>query len=459
MIERARQTVIPAYVGLCLVLGGSSAAGILANLLLQLLAIPIICWAILTQAVEPPTRPERQLLILCGLTILTVLLQLIPLPPEIWTALPGRDQISEGYVSLGQPLPWIPVSLMPYATIHSGLSLLPPLAVVLGMIRLRAFDATWLFWVVGGVAAGSVFLGTWQMFGGENSGLYPYGDSSYGAPTGFFANTNHLATLLVVSIPMVAALYARARDRQKKLRSSAGRLVLTLSVLFVTGVGLFVNWSFAGLALAVPVAAASLAFFSRRVAARRRMILAAALFLLIPLTFIIFLSPVSNSADVTSLSTSSSERMTFVRLTLKSTKDFFPWGSGGGTFEDIYPLYEDPAAVDLTYVNNAHNDYLQLILEYGAGGAILLGLFFIGWFQGARRSFYLHPPATFAYAATVASGAILAHSLVDYPLRTAAVSVLLAACCSIMASHRSIILESGSSSDSGSKPNGKLSPS
>jgi hypothetical protein len=42
----------------------------------------------------------------------------------------------------------------------------------------------------------------------------------------------------------------------------------------------------------------------------------------------------------------------------------------------------------------------------------------------------------FARAATVASAAILAHSLVDYPLRTAAIGAVFAMCCALMAEPR-----------------------
>jgi hypothetical protein len=42
----------------------------------------------------------------------------------------------------------------------------------------------------------------------------------------------------------------------------------------------------------------------------------------------------------------------------------------------------------------------------------------------------------FAKAATIAIGAILAHSIVDYPLRTAAISTVFAICCALIAGPR-----------------------
>jgi O-antigen ligase len=118
-------------------------------------------------------------------------------------------------------------------------------------------------------------------------------------------------------------------------------------------------------------------------------------------------------------------------------------GSGGGTFEDIYARYENPARVDSFYVNHAHNDFLEILLEYGVVGALLLLLFLLWWVRNAHWLSAGRKPDYFAFAATLASAAILAHSLVDYPLRTAAISVLLAACCSLMA--RSPAPEAGNS--------------
>ena len=74
----------------------------------------------------------RQLLVLTALMLLVPLIQLVPLPPSIWTALPGRAPVADGFRLLGQPLPWLPMSLAPARTVASLLWLLPALAVLLG---------------------------------------------------------------------------------------------------------------------------------------------------------------------------------------------------------------------------------------------------------------------------------------------------------------------------------------
>ena len=59
------------------------------------------------------------------------LIQLIPLPPWLWTALPNRQPSAETFDILGQAVPWMPISVSPKATWLSALSLLPPLAIFL----------------------------------------------------------------------------------------------------------------------------------------------------------------------------------------------------------------------------------------------------------------------------------------------------------------------------------------
>ena len=71
MVSRLREGVAPAYLFLCLILGGS-AQGIWANMILQLLGIALLAWAALAPAEEPLLPPARQLLILALLAVALV---------------------------------------------------------------------------------------------------------------------------------------------------------------------------------------------------------------------------------------------------------------------------------------------------------------------------------------------------------------------------------------------------
>ena len=114
-----------------------------------------------------------------------------------------------------------------------------------------------------------------------------------------------------------------------------------------------------------------------------------------------------------------------------------PLGSGIGSFPAIYRGYEDPVSIVSTWVNHAHSDIVEIVLETGILGILLMLAFFIWW---GRRAYVVwvkdERPDHFARAAAIASAAIIAHSFVDYPLRTAAISALFAVCLALMAQPR-----------------------
>ena len=169
MTHYLRLGLVPVYLVLCLVLGGASLAGYWSNMVLQLIAIPMIVWALAGRRSSPLPRSGRQLLALLVLLILLGLIQLVPLPPSLWTALPGREPVAEGFRMLGQPLPWMPISLAPYATQASLLWLLPAIAILLGILNLGGFKPAWLAWSLASATAVSVLIGALQLVGGDQS--------------------------------------------------------------------------------------------------------------------------------------------------------------------------------------------------------------------------------------------------------------------------------------------------
>lgn len=422
--------VAGAYLALCVLLGGSSIdhAG---NLVLQLLAIAILFWALAARRTIEIPSAGRELLALVLLLLLLLAIQIVPLPPSLWSQLPGREQVAEAYSLLQQRQPWLPISLAPFQTVVSSIWLLPPLAILISFLRLGVYPSKWIAWVLVGVSTASVLLGTAQIIGG--SAWYPYEITNDGAMTGFFANSNHFATLLLVTTPFVAALYAKARGRGAGRQNQAGAAIMfAASALFIL-VGIVVTNSLAGLALMVPVAAASLMMirFKRRQVPGWCWLLLAAAGTASAAT--VLAAPFGNDLMQAKADAQPITRSAAWPRTLQAAADFAPMGSGIGTFVAVYPRYEDPGMVDQTYMNHAHNDYLELALETGLPGLALLGAFLWWW---GRRAFALWTSSgdgdLYARAASIASAAILIHSSVDYPVRMTAISVLLALCCGMM---------------------------
>ena len=112
MNQLAAKWIVPFYVFLCLVVGGSN-RGIWGSAVLQVGAALLIGFAAVFAKPRDLPRSARLLLILVIASLLLAVLQLAPLSPEIWTQLPGRAPIREGYEALEASLPWLPLSLTP----------------------------------------------------------------------------------------------------------------------------------------------------------------------------------------------------------------------------------------------------------------------------------------------------------------------------------------------------------
>ncbi|HEY0117094.1 MAG TPA: O-antigen ligase family protein [Allosphingosinicella sp.] len=432
-----RNVVGPLLLALCILFGGASAEGDAPALILQLGAIMILFWALLVrpQTLQPSAR-RLQWFMLAMLAVLLV--QLVPLPPGIWQALPGRERIAQGYQVLGLPLPWLPLSLASHETTLRLLWILPPLALCLAIVRLGAYRASAIAWVIVGMAGLSTLIGALQVAGGLDSGWYLYRVTNRGTAVGLFANRNHMATLLLCAIPFLAALAVRSRGSARSYKKSAGTMVLlgTLGLLMLFG--LAINTSLAGLGLAVPVTGASLLLLWTR---QRRVPIwapiAGALLTAVAVAAV-FLAPLGNNLTSQGAADESQSRYHSIGITVEAGNDYFPVGSGVGTFVDIYRLYEEAGRVDPVYMNHAHSDFAEIYLETGVPGLLVLIAFLIWWggraIQVWRAGERSNP---FTRAATIATGAIIAHSLVDYPLRTTAIAAIFAVGLALMTEARS----------------------
>jgi O-antigen ligase len=135
-------------------------------------------------------------------------------------------------------------------------------------------------------------------------------------------------------------------------------------------------------------------------------------------------------------STSFQSRQQILETTGRASADFMPWGSGLGSFLKVYRLYENPETVTSEYVVHAHNDYAELSLELGVAGIALILLFLAWWARAVWKVWRNGEGGPFAAAASIGSAAILVHSLVDFPLRTAAVSVCFAMFVALLADRK-----------------------
>jgi O-antigen ligase len=436
MPSRARAFVAPAYLFACLIFGGS-AQGIWQNTLLQLAGVAIIAWAALDSSEQPIAPPATQLLLIAILAIAVAGLQMIPLPAAIWTHLGPRQAIANGFRVLGMQLPSEPLSLTPAAGLNSLLGIIPPLALVSAMVRLRAYRPQWLaIALVAGTLAG-IALGALQVASSasELSEWYLYGETNEGRAVGFFANADHMATLLVVTIPFLAAIVASARYASTQRYS--GILAVVAGFAIVVVVGLALNGSIAGYGLALPVIAASSLILLPPNSRLRLWVIGLAALLVLGSVAALETTSIGSGKLGEHAATAAQSRTEILGTTSRAIRDFMPMGSGLGSFPRVYPLYEPGAEVTSEYVVHAHNDYAEVALELGLAGIVLMLLFLAWWFGALWRAWGIAQTSPFARAAAIASAAILVHSLVDFPLRTAAISSCFGMCLALLADSRS----------------------
>ena len=424
MSRRSKSAVVAAYLLLCLLLGGSAQYP-WTTLALQVGGIALVAWAALAPRIDEEHESRAgpvYLLLLC--TIAWILLQLVPLPPGLWTGIPDRTRLADGYAILGYSQPALAVSEDPNASLMALFAALPAIGAFVATDRIRAAPRAIAVAILAGMVAG-VFLSAAQLAGGGRNWAHLYSVTNRGA-VGFFANHNHMATLLLVSIPVGAALFSSIRPSRGG--SSAARYAIGASLLVLVLIGIALNGSRAAFQLCVPVVLGSSALVpvGNRL---KRLVLPVSAVALVGAAVLLASNPISEDDP----STPPELRTTIWANTQQGIADSFPAGTGLGTFEQVYRHYENPADVTTRYVNHAHNDYLETVVELGAPGLVLLVLFLAWWALAAARIWRSPSSSGFARAATIATAAMLAHSAVDFPLRTAAMASVFAALVALMA--------------------------
>ena len=121
-------------------------------------------------------------------------------------------------------------------------------------------------------------------------------------------------------------------------------------------------------------------------------------------------------------------------VTYHAIVTFGTFGSGFGSFQQVFHLFEDPARVSTHYANHAHNDLLEFTLEGGVPGLVLL-VAFLAWFCVRLWHIWVRDRRRdpIGQGAAIAALIVLLHSLVDYPLRTGAIATVFALCLGLMA--------------------------
>lgn len=385
-------------------------------------------WVVIVAALLGGSRPVlagvRPVLILLLATIALPLVQLIPLPPMSWQALPGRSIL----LIPGEPAGWRPWTMTPGATRNALASLVVPAAMLLVLSQANDRVYRWLPAMLISMIGMATLLGLLQFSGaGFNSPLL---NDTPGAVSSIFANRNHFALFLAIGC-LTTPVWALADRKALRWRGPlAGGLVI-LFVLTILATG-----SRSGMLLGALSLVLALTLVGRQLRRRLRGAPSWVLPALIGVAVLVIggvvaLSFAADRADAITrlIALEDSEDMrTRARPTvLAMIALYMPFGSGFGGFDPVFRIHEPFSLLKLTYFNQAHNDFLGVALDGGLAGMALLTAGILWWLFATVRVW--RAPADEAVAVGRLGSSIvllvLVASLTDYPARTPTIMAIL----------------------------------
>ncbi len=249
--------------------------------------------------------------------------------------------------------------------------------------------------------------------------------------SGTFVNKNHFASLLAMLFPIaVFALFDTAmRVRRDASDHKPLRLALWVSVSGLLAAGIILSMSRAAYAATLVVlcltAAAHVASTRRRASHRRRLMIigavgaVAGIALLISSDFLV--RAVGDPAAVQSLSA----RAKMTEAGWRGALALFPLGSGLGSFGAVFPHFQ-PVQLQ-GFVEHAHNEYVQILFELGAGGLLFLSAAALATWSLARRAWRSLDTLGRGHAALLGALALALHAWLDFPTRIPGVAFVFTA--------------------------------
>lgn len=400
-------------------LGGASRPDVPAQALVRAMAWAMLAIAIFKGLVSVP-RMWPFPLTLVAVMGLILCVQLLPLPPSMWTALPGRAVLEGAASAMGANQPWRPLSMSPPATVNALSALIIPFVVLVLAARLnRPLQWRMVTLMLLAVVASAV-LGVVELAGTNFD--YPLINDVAGLMSANFANRNHFALFLALGCVLLPAWLLRRDPSWPMLCAGAGTLALLILAVLSSG-------SRAGTALALLATSIGLLLVKDElVGMSRRMprgagiaIVAGLVVMLAGSVWLSFSLGRAVALDrAFAMEAGEDLRTQALPVVLAMIARYFPAGTGYGTFDPVYRISEPDALLNPLYFNHAHNDWLEAILDGGILGLALV-LVAVVWLGIRSGRVWLGKAPEGDRLARLGSAVLLLiclASLADYPART-----------------------------------------
>lgn len=375
-------------------------------------------------------------IVLLSLFLLLVLFQMIPLPLKVLQFLSPKAYALQQRVNL------VPLSLndsrfLTFLPSPSSLSLVPFATQIefFKWLTLSGLFFFLLYWRVSDqkafhsflpvmmfVGVGESLYGIFEFFSGHKYILHLPLEDIVGSVTGTFINRNAFAGYLLMVIPLsVGFLISRKADQEGSwmewrhhLASLDGKSFLIGFSIIVMILGLFFSGSRMGI-ISLLVSFTLIIFLFRNPSREKRFSKSSILILGLA---ILWASWIGLDAVISRFFTFTEDlkmRGEIWKDTFQVAKDFPVFGSGLGTFTQVFPLYRSFPIRGL--VTHSENDFLQLLSEVGLlGMGFLVTLFFLLLLKaifGIRTLSNQEPGRPMALGGLVGILALMFHSLME----------------------------------------------
>lgn len=375
----------------------------------------------------------KMLAALLAAAVLLPLLQLIPIPEYVWASVPGRDALAQ-IADVGDSSEnWRPLSISPGATTNALGSLVVPVAVFLTLPYNDEQRSERIMMMLLGAVLFAALIAVFQFSGAPFDS--PFLNDSIGVVSGNFANRNHFA--LFASIGCILTPVWTFREQRIvpwKILVGVGLLIFLSLVILASGsragillapVGIF-----CGAMGALLVQGNPLGRLNRRTILFGG-ILAAVFFAAAIWMAITFDRAVSFDRFM-NLDNGQDLRYSAMPVVIDMIWRFFPVGTGFGTFDAAYRIFEPDALLGPAYFNHAHNDFLEVALDGGLAATALMFVAVIWWLRRGLHLWSNRHLRNSSVGSLVLARAgwsivllILIASTVDYPVRTPIIMAIL----------------------------------
>ncbi|WP_235525324.1 O-antigen ligase family protein [Sphingomonas sp. Leaf42] len=408
-----------------LAMGGGSNRTDVASLLYVRPLLVLLLGGMLLFVEKAALRSLRVPLLLFALALAVGIVQLIPLPPAIWQTLPERSLFVEAAAAQGLPQPWRPLSLTPDLTLQALLWFTAPACALAGWAAIPRNRRIQVFVAILILCMTSAVFGALQASQGADSPLYLYQRTYEGNAVGFLANRNHQGALLAIGFPLLRVwtlLPAKTLQfaRARLIMAAIGAVALIPMILLTA--------SRAGLALGglgIVLAAIIAPWRDIReltgTAGRYVPLLFAAAGIALA-GLIVFFGRALAFDRFLALSATDDLRVRFTPQVLSIIKAYLPFGSGLGSFDPVFRIFETEDMLRPTTYNHAHNDFFEIAMTSGVAGIALVaaGIAWWAWsgWQVFRDRSRLGIGMMLGRAGWSVMLILMLASIVDYPLRT-----------------------------------------